>query len=186
MKSLQHSAVNYCLGIEGRLQILCRLMKHESAGSCCKEWLNIICATADTGISQSLFLHWLEHQRVKTGLKRHITELWKAANSRETSDLIHLPLNSVGLWVPNVHVGPLKESLMLLLCLSALNSVSFTRWTDEYANDYFIFVCMHRGMCAGSSKALSKTAKYGSPLLTHSFLSEWTERPEGHSLCNPI
>ena len=97
MKSLQHSAVNYCLGIEGRLQILCRLMKHESAGSYCKEQLNILCATADTGIPQSLFLHSLEHQHLKTGLMRRVSELQKAANRREKSDLVQLPLNSTGL-----------------------------------------------------------------------------------------
>lgn len=54
MKSLQHSAVNYCLGIEGRLQILFRLMKHESAASYCKEELNILRATAGTFNLQSL------------------------------------------------------------------------------------------------------------------------------------
>ena len=82
MKSLQHSAVNYCLGIEGRLQILCRLTTHESAGSYCKDQLNILRATADTWIPQSLFLHWFEHQHLKTGLRRHVPELRKAVGKR--------------------------------------------------------------------------------------------------------
>lgn len=118
MKSLQNSAVNYCLGIVGRLQILCRLMKHESAGSYYKEQRNILCVTADTQILQYLFLHSLEHQHLKTGCKRCISEPLKAANNREKSDFIQLPLNSIGLrWtVCDVHVWPLKESVIFHWC----------------------------------------------------------------------
>lgn len=46
-----------------------------SAGSDWKEQLNILCAAADTRIPRSLFLHWLEHQHLKTACKRFVSEL---------------------------------------------------------------------------------------------------------------
>lgn len=131
-------------------------MKHESAGSYCKEQLNILHATANTQILQSLFLHCLECQHLKTGLRRCISELQKAADNREKSDFIQLPLNSMGLWwtVSVVHVWLLKESVIFHWCCLEKQEMwlihaefSFTRWIDDAVCYCFLHLCVHTWRC---------------------------------------
>lgn len=177
MKSLQHSAVNYCLGIEGRLQILFRLMKHESAASHCKEELNILRATADTLNLQSLCFY--------TGLN---ISTWNQTSRDALQNCERLLIAGRSLNWSSFHrtQGGLLEILQcpgqdtvrvtVLTCavwrskrcgLSALNPDSSTRTLLKLL---LHSVCSYGGGWPTIRRSTRWSNDFGSPLLTHSFL----------------